>query len=51
MKTKKLQSKKSIRKDGVSKKDAVKNVIKETGKFLHGTKGKPGRSPHGDKYY
>lgn len=21
------------------------------GKFLHGTRGKPGRSAHGDKYY
>jgi len=26
-------------------------LMKCSGKFLHGTRGKPGRGPHGDKHY
>ncbi len=32
-------------------KGVLKTIMKIGGKFLHGTRGKPGRSAHGDKYY
>ena len=32
-------------------KEPMKNILKEEGKFLHGTRGKPTRGPRGHKKY
>ncbi|MBN2532282.1 MAG: hypothetical protein JXB88_05295 [Spirochaetales bacterium] len=32
-------------------KEPIKNILKEEGKFLHGTRGKPTRGPRGHKKY
>jgi hypothetical protein len=32
-------------------KNSIRTLMRIEGKFSHGTRGKPGRSPHGDKNY
>jgi hypothetical protein len=32
-------------------KESIKTLLKEEGKFLHGTRGKPTRGPRGHKKY
>jgi len=49
---KKPHEKKKIHQEQQSREQgSARTVMKQTGKFLHGTRGKPGRSPHGDKHY
>jgi hypothetical protein len=46
-KKKRIKSKKSSHQI----KEPLENLLREEGKFLHGTKGKPNRGPRGNKKY